>query len=406
MKTKLTLLALAVSATVAAPAALAQNVEIYGKLYPYLLDESGSGATATGTPVATMAKKAAGVNGVTSQNGMMGGKNSNWGLLGSEDLGGGMKAQFQLEGTAPVDTGGDGSPLFSRNTFVGLTGNFGTIHLGNMDTIFKSYGDVLGILGFSSGSWMSSSSVLRVAAFGNKNSTFHIRAANSAQYESPEMGGFTVGVQYAPGDPGTLLEAKTATRNPYLVSMGVHYDQGPWYFALAHEIHNDYFGGSGSMATGLTNLTDLAVNSNDTATQFSTVYKVAKGHQIEFDVIRKNYNENATVTGRFSSYNNMAYLLSMESHWTKQWTTAVQYDSANAGSCTLVNTAVCSTMGLNGSKVTLAARYNLSKRTALFGSVGRLTNGTSAQYSNADFSNKPNAGEAISDFALGISHSF
>ena len=145
MKTKLTLLALAVSATVAAPAALAQNVEIYGKLYPYLLDESGSGATATGTPVATMAKKAAGVNGVTSQNGMMGGKNSNWGLRGSEDLGGGMKAQFQLEGTAPVDTGGDGSPLFSRNTFVGLTGNFGTIHLGNMDTIFKSYGDVLGV---------------------------------------------------------------------------------------------------------------------------------------------------------------------------------------------------------------------------------------------------------------------
>lgn len=405
MKTKLTLLALAVSATVATPAALAQSVELYGKLYPYLLSESGSGATATGTPVATMAKAAKGANAIIDQNGMMGGKNSRWGLRGSEDLGGGLKAQFQLEGTAPVDSGDNGGILFSRNTFVGLKGNFGTIHLGNMDTIFKSYGDILGILGFSSGSYMSSSSILRLNATGYKNSTFHVRAPNSVQYESPEMGGFQVGVQYAPGDPGTLLEAKTATRNPYLVSMGVQFDHGPWYVSLTHEIHNDYFGGSGGLATGLTNLTDLAVNSNDTATQFSTVYTLAKGHKLEFNVIRKNYDENATVTGRFNNYNNLAYLLAMENKWNNQWSTAVHYVSASAGSCSRI-AAACVTDGLDGHKVTLAAMYNLSKRTGLFASVGKLTNGTSAQYSNAEFSNKPNTGEAITDVAFGITHSF
>ena len=168
MKTKLTLLALSVSATVATPAALAQSsVQIYGKLYPYLLTESGSGATATGTPVATMATAAKGVNGVTEQNGMMGGKNSRWGIRGSEDLGDDLKAKFQLEGTAPVDTGGIGAALFSRNTFVGLSGGFGTIHLGNMDTIFKSYGNVLGILGISSGSYVAASSIQRTTGFGS-----------------------------------------------------------------------------------------------------------------------------------------------------------------------------------------------------------------------------------------------
>jgi len=407
MKTKFTLLALAVSATLATPAALAQSVELYGKLYPYLLDESGSGATATGTPVATMAGAAKGANKVIGQDGMMGAKNSRWGIRGSEDLGDGLKAQFQLEGTAPVDTGGDGSVLFSRNTFVGLKGGFGDLKMGNMDTIFKSYGDILGILGLSSGSFMSQSSVLRTTGFGNKNATFHLRAPNTLQYESPVIGGFNVGVGYAPGDPGTMLEAKTATRNPYLVTMGVQYDQDPWYVSLTHEIHNDYFGGSGSMATGLTNLTDLAVNSKDDATQFSTVYTFAKGHKLEFNVIRKNYDESSTlpVTGRFSNYNNLAYMLAMENKWNNQWTTAFQYVYSNAGSCARV-AAACVTDGMNGSKVVLAASYKLSKRTQLFTSVGRLYNGTSAVYSNADFTNKPNAGEDITDFALGISHSF
>jgi len=407
MKTKLTLLALAVSATLATPAALAQStVQLYGKLYPYLLDESGSGATATGTPVATMATAAKGVNGVTEQNGMMGGKNSRWGLRGSEDLGGGMKAQFQLEGTAPVDSGDNGGVLFSRNTFVGLSGGFGTIHLGNMDTIFKSYGDILGILGLSSGSFMSQSSVLRTTGFGNKNATFHLRAPNTLQYESPVIGGFNIGVGYAPGDPITSAEAKTATRNPYLVTMGVQYDQEPWYVSLTHEIHNDYFGGSGGMPTAIVNPMDTGGDhSKDTATQFSTVYTFAKGHKLEFNVIRKNYDENATVTGRFSNYNNLAYMLAMENKWNNQWTTAFQYVYSNAGSCARV-AAACVTDGMNGSKVVLAASYKLSKRTQLFTSVGRLYNGTSAVYSNADFTNKPNAGEDITDFALGISHSF
>ena len=406
MKTKFTLLALAVGATLATPAALAQSsVQLYGKLYPYFLNESGSGATATGAVPASMAKAATAGNSIQEINGMMGGKNSRWGLRGKEDLGGGMTAVFQLEGTAPVDTGNNGGVLFGRNTFVGLDGNFGHLKLGNLDTIFKSYGDILGVLGLSSGSYMGTSSIMRTTGFNNGNATFHVRASNSFQYESPEMGGFQVGVQWAPGDQATFEAAKTATRNPYLASLGVQYENGPWQLGVAYETHKDFFGGSGSMSTGITNLTDQAVNSNDTASYFNAVYTLAKGHKLEFNVTRKNYDENATVTGRFSNYTNTAYMLVSENKWTNKWTTTVQYATANAGSCSRV-AAACVTDGMAGNKWVLAAKYDLSKRTSLFAAAGRETNGTSARYSNTEFGAKPNAGEDISHYNMGISHSF
>ena len=160
------------------------------------------------------------------------------------------------------------------------------------------------------------------------------------------------------------------------------------------------------MATGITNLTDQLVHSNDTASYINAVYTVAKGHKLEFNVTRKNYDENATVTGRFSNYTNTAYILVAEDRWNSKWTTTVQYAAANAGSCSLVNTAVCSTSGMNGNKWVLAAKYDLSKRTSLFAAAGRETNGTSARYSNTEFGGKPNAGEDISHYDMGISHSF
>ena len=55
MRLKKLTLAASIAAVCAAPAFAQSNVRIYGKLYPYLLQEKGSGATAAGTPVATFA---------------------------------------------------------------------------------------------------------------------------------------------------------------------------------------------------------------------------------------------------------------------------------------------------------------------------------------------------------------
>lgn len=64
-----------------------------------------------------------------------------FGITGSEDLGGGMKASFNLESDINVDTGAlsaaSGSKLFGRKSNVALSGNFGELKLGkDIDQIF------------------------------------------------------------------------------------------------------------------------------------------------------------------------------------------------------------------------------------------------------------------------------
>lgn len=411
MQLKKLSLAVAVGATLAAPAVLAQSsVQIYGKLYPYLLDERGSGPTASGTPVSTLAPAPTGISGVPHTLGMTSG-NSRLGFRGKEDLGGGLRAFFQLEGQAHVDdgTGASGGAFrFDRNTFVGLEGGFGNVKLGNNDTIFKTYGDTIGILGVSSGTFMSSSSVLRKPGFGpNSAASFHLRRANSITYETPSFSGFQAGVQYSTN------EAKTALTDPRVWSMGVKYDKGPIYVALMHEIHHDLYGGSRNLPTALRNdpTTPPAAarvapaNSKDNATQFTVEWRMNKQHKFGFDAIRKEYTENATAAGRFSSYDNMAYMLSMENRWNEKFRTAAHYVLSQAGSCTRV-AAACSTDGLEGKKFTLGAAYYLSRRTYLFTAASVIKNGKSARHSNTDLSGTPTAGEDIKQYALGIAHSF
>jgi predicted porin len=59
---------------------------------------------------------------------------SRLGFLGSEDLGGGTKALFQLEMGIAADTGVADSPLFKRQATVGLQGRWGTLLLGRAFT--------------------------------------------------------------------------------------------------------------------------------------------------------------------------------------------------------------------------------------------------------------------------------
>ena len=56
---------------------------------------------------------------------------SRWGLRGSEDLGGGMKAGFQFESGFNPGTGQAAARFFGRQSDVYLGGGFGTLRLGN-----------------------------------------------------------------------------------------------------------------------------------------------------------------------------------------------------------------------------------------------------------------------------------
>lgn len=394
-------LALALSAASVCTVSLAQtSVTAYGKLYPYTNYEKTSGGTVAGTPVATLAAPAAGGSALTGGIKGMASGNSYLGFRGSEDMGGGLRAIFQIEGTLAVDDGNANGFNWNRNTFVGIENQYGTIRLGLMDTVFKEYGDTLGVLSISSGTPMSSSNILRKISFGTSNNArFHERRANSIRYDSVDYGGFSGGLQVATAEnPTSIGPSKT-------YSLGLKYDRGPFYVAIAHEIHDNWFGGSSNAPTAMrNNAAGGLVTSKDKATQFTVEWRATKEHKIEFDVIRKSYNENAVVTGRFQSYSNTAYLLAVDSRWNSDWRTSFQYVKASAGSCTRV-AAVCSTDGLEGSKLLIAGAYYFGRRTFAFLVVDQMNNGKSGRYAANDFG-AVNPGEDTRHVITGLHHSF
>ena len=117
------LIALAIAGAFVAPAAFAEsgNVTIYGIMdASYDITDNGNSTTAQGEKT----------NKVSSNS-------SRLGFKGSEDLGNGLSAVWQLETGINVD-GTTASNLNSRNTFVGLSGKtWGTVILGKHDTPYK-----------------------------------------------------------------------------------------------------------------------------------------------------------------------------------------------------------------------------------------------------------------------------
>ncbi len=424
---------LAVGAALAAPSAYAQikspagtDWEFYGKFYPEETHLHGDGATAPGT------------TGLSTLTGTLGGNaiiprwemqisNSYIGFRGSKDVGRGTKAIWQLEQTVPFDEGvvtansaGFISTFGNRNSFVGLAdAGWGTIRMGNMDTPYKEYGNILGFLGVNSGNFVSQSNVLQKVGFGtNSASSFNLRRPNALDFTSPTiLGGLQTKVQYSRGNPsdndttavGTSQTISPVKRDPRVVSWGVKWEQGPLLVAFAQESHRDLFGGSINSPAGRQNqnssgsIADPSVNSVDTANQLAAVYKIGN-HSIEADYVVKHYKEdNVVVNGRFQDYKNKAYMLLVESRWSSTWRTAVHYIKASAGSCTLLNTA-CTTDGLGGSQIDVGVAYYLDPSVYIFGLYSKLTNGAAAVYNSS--SQKPRPGEDITQGGVGIAYTF
>lgn len=143
---------------------------------------------------------------------------SRWGMKGSEDLGGGLKANYKLEAAVGLDTGA--STGFSRESWVGLSGGFGEVRLGKVSSAFN---DIEGAAGpvFGSG------------PFGPMGLAFESdfqetgRPTNTIYYAAPSMGGFNAAVSYS-------LDEK-ALAGSEVVSLGLSYEAGPLYVSAGYQ---------------------------------------------------------------------------------------------------------------------------------------------------------------------------
>lgn len=214
------LIALAVAGATIAPAALAQSanpVTLYGRVYLTFENVKANG----------------GANPVSSRN-RVSNQASLIGFRGTEDLGGGLKAFFQVESGAPVDTGAtvNSTPATaingtfgSRNSGVGLQGAFGSFLLGKWDTPFKT--TTIGVDPFGD------LTLAGITGAVNDKGNFDLRPNNTVQYWSPNVGGFSARLHYSAN------EGKTAAANPVITSLSGTYSGGPIYLGLAWEKHKD-----------------------------------------------------------------------------------------------------------------------------------------------------------------------
>src|SRR5450830_1563961 len=172
---KKTLIALAVLA--ASGAAMAQSTvtvygiaDVYGR---YSTTDKGNGA-------GSLAKSEIGTGGINT---------SRWGLKGSEDLGGGLKANFKLEQGFLLDTGAVNvaGQAFSRYSYVGLSGGFGEVKLGKTGT---AYDDVSGASDAVFDSQLAPMNHVFVSTGYNWN------PANTIYYQAPTMAGFSGAASY------------------------------------------------------------------------------------------------------------------------------------------------------------------------------------------------------------------
>ncbi len=207
------LIALAVAAATVAPAAMAQTanpVTLYGRIYVMFENVKADGGTAAPIP---------------SRNRVNNNGASLLGVRGTEDLGGGLKAFFQLETEFRPDQ--NDTTFGNRNSGVGLQGGFGSVLLGRWDTPFKlasakydPFGDTT-LAGFT-------------AVMGDRGN-FNRRDQNVAQWWSPNWSGVQARVSY------TANEGRTSTVSPVVTSMNATYDKGPISLAYAYEKHKDIF---------------------------------------------------------------------------------------------------------------------------------------------------------------------
>lgn len=179
---KKTLVAIAALAAVGAASAQS-SVTLYGRIDASIVSQK---TTAGGVTIADP--------GVQIFSG--GHVGNRWGMKGSEDLGGGMKANFQLEQGFNIDDGSASvaANQFNRMAWVGLSGGFGSLNLGRqydiVDTMYAGY-DAMGSSGYTANAALSGA--------GAVGDTI-VRQNNAVMYSTPSMGGFGATVMWAPGE--------------------------------------------------------------------------------------------------------------------------------------------------------------------------------------------------------------
>ena len=280
-----------------------------------------------------------------------------FGLKGDEDLGGGLKAQFDVETGFNLNTGAQSAAgtIFNREAFVGLRNDhYGTVTAGRQYTPY-----FLLVGPYASSSWLTGATGAHPGDIDGLDTT--IRVNNAVTYTSPTFSGLTASAMYAFGG----IAGATGKGNTF--SAALRYANGPVGIAAGYLRINS----SGSSAGFLNPAT--AASGSFAVSVLIQGYLTAKA--VEQVAAAGNYTLGNLTMGL--NYSNVKYLPGNGSAFTD---TAVfntygalaayrftpAFSVAGAFSYTLASKANGVSDAARYQQYSLKESYSLSKRTTLY----------------------------------------
>lgn len=281
---------------------------------------------------------------------------SKWGLTGTEDLGGGLAAIFDVQAGFDLNTGAASSSglLFNRQAYVGLRSNtYGTATLG------RQYTPYLLFVGPLSSSWaLTGATGAHPGDIDGLDTT--IRINNAITYTSPTYAGLQASAMYALGGfAGSTSKGQT-------FSGALRYTNGPVSLAAGY-LQMDNAG------TNTTSAFDPASTASFGVSALNQGYVTARS--VRHAAVVGNYNFGSATVG--ATYTNVRYLPGNRAIFTD---TAVfntyglvgiyrftpTFDVAGGISYTLASRANGISDAARYQQYSLKEAYHLSKRTTLY----------------------------------------
>ncbi|MFZ6750534.1 porin [Undibacterium sp. Ren11W] len=365
---KKSLIALAVLSAVAGAAQAQSSVTVYG-LVDMGLQRQEIGATrANGATPATASSTTTALDS-GNQSG------SRLGFKGSEDLGGGLKANFKLEMGVFADTGASqGGKTFGRQSYVGLSGDFGAVNFGRQYTPMFIAVDSFDPFstGMTSGTAGSSTSTFGAAAYFEPN-VVGPRKDNSVTYSTNDLGGFTANLMYGMGN-----ETPGNNQSGRYLSMSAAYTAGPLFLT---GVYSDSQAASGKFAT---RSSLFAATYDFSVVKLAGAYSYIKDEGTTLVALKRDvYSIGATVPVGAAGNFLVNYITTKNKN----------HEIADA----------------DASQAAIGYTHSLSKRTNIYTSYSYDRNGMGANFGSADSTPTfhPVAGGAtIKMFNVGIRHMF
>jgi predicted porin len=345
---------------------------------------------------------------------------SRLGVRGTEDLGGGLKAGFWIEGQLQNDTGTGnatgGGLNFQRRSTVSLMGGFGELRLGRdytpifwNTTIFDPFGTngvgqslmpaqlLTAGAGTLRGLGLDPAAGVGAAIAARWSNAAAVRASNSVGYFLPNLGGIYGQLMYAFGE-GASTDVTTATSCGTIVA-GTTTLYAGLPAGTSTKSDGNFFGGRIGFANGpidvavATGKTKNACARDFTATNFGASYNFGFVKPSLVYGIEKN-GQNDKVTGW--QLGATAPLGGGELRFA--------YANHKVDTGVLTNDS-----DLTFKKIALGYGYNLSRRTQAYGTFTRVNNNnlqTVGVSNNGLTGVNPTAGNSGSGFEFGVRHSF